>query len=343
MNKQGYISKVRSELKSEVKHNKTSIEKLASSFGIKNKNLVKEYTELAIVLNAREVAHNNELNTYQKYQEIVALYNSQVNLSMRTSMSMLMQQYSTASPISFLASSYVLNKNPKARYFEPSAGNGLLTIALPYKQTTVNELDDVRLENLKEQPFAKVHNFDALQIPHTYDRKFEGVVTNPPFGSLSEPIFFGKFKIKGLEQAMSLKALQTMKDSGKCAIIIGGHTAWDEQGRVKAGKNRIFLNYLYHFYNVEDIIPINGSKLYSRQGTSFDTRLILINGAKEHPEGASPLKNKLHSTVVNTHEELWERVGLERSKFKAESSKDKDNLLIQELEAEAIIIIQLQG
>jgi hypothetical protein len=120
---------------------------------------------------------------------------------------------------------------------------------------------------------------------------------------------------------MSLKALQTMKDNGKCAIIIGGHTSWDEQGRVKAGKNRIFLNYLYHFYNVEDVIPINGKKLYSRQGTSFDTRLILINGAKERPEGASPLKNKLHSTVVNTHQELWERVGLGNS-----SKQDEETL-----------------
>jgi len=256
-----------------------------------------------------------------------------------------MQQYSTPAPISFLASSYVYRGNEfhKNKFFEPSAGNGLLTIALPYNQTTVNELDDVRLENLKEQPFAKVHNFDALEIPHAYDRKFDGVVTNPPFGSLSEPMFFGKFKIKGLEHAMSLKALQTMKDNGKCAIIIGGHTVWDEQGRVKSGKNRIFLNYLYHFYNVEDIILINGSKLYSRQGTSFDTRLILISGSKKVPNGASPLKSKLHSTVVNTHGELWKRVALgNSSKLKVRSTKNEE-LILMELESEAIITLQKQG
>ena len=342
MNKQGYIQKVREELKSEVKYNKTSIEKLAKTYGIDNKNLVKEYTELAIVLNAREIASNNRLTTYEQYQEIVDLYENQVNLSMRTSMSMLMQQYSTPAPISFLASSYILTDDTNAQYLEPSAGNGLLTIALPYEQTTVNELDEIRLENLKEQPFANVHNFDALQIPHNYNRKFNGVITNPPFGSLSEPMLFGKFKIKGLEHAMSLKALQCMKDSGKSAIIIGGHTDWDDKGRVKAGKNRIFLNYLYHFHNVEDIIPINGSKLYSRQGTSFNTRLILINGSKKVPNGASPLKNELHSKVVNTHEELWERVGLTSSNVKAESSKI-DDLLVLELEAEAIIILQMQS
>ena len=105
-----------------------------------------------------------------------------------------------------------------------------------------------------------------------------------------------------------------------------------DQGRVTAGHNRIFLNYLFHFYVVEDIIPINGKKLYSRQGTSFNTRLILINGAKEKPEGAAPLKNKLHSTMVDTHEELWERVGLDITNNKSQ----------MKLRAKAILIKQKQ-
>ena len=370
MDKKGYISKVREDLKQGVRHSKTSLEKLATAFGITNKNLVKEFTELAIVLDAREIAQDSSLTTYKKYLDIVSLYQSQVNLSMRTSMSVLMQQYSTPAPISFLASSYVLKQDglsgykafkklaPKDNhkiignahlhpersenhplYLEPSAGNGLLTIALPYSQTYVNELDDVRLGNLKEQPFAKVSNWDALHPPFALNRKFDGVVTNPPFGVLSEPMMFGNFKIKRLEHAMSLKALQCMKDNGKAAIIIGGHTTWDSQGRVTAGTNRIFLNYLYHFYNVEDIIPINGKKLYSRQGTSVNTRLILINGVKTKPEGAAPLKNTLHSTVVNSHEELWDRVWLEPPA----SSLKQLNQAIATLRAKAILIKQQQS
>ncbi|MDA3906980.1 MAG: hypothetical protein PF484_12990 [Bacteroidales bacterium] len=370
MDKKGYISRIREDLRNARKHSKTTIESIAKSFGITNKNLVKEYTELAIILNAREVAHDSSLSTYEKYLDIVAIYKSQVNLSMRTSMSVLMQQYSTPAPISFLASSYIIksgslsgykafknivkgstkgkivgnahkhpNYNISPQYLEPSAGNGLLTIALPYHQTYVNELDDVRLENLKQQPFAKVSSWDALQPPKAYDRKFDGIVTNPPFGSLSEPILFGKFKIKRLEHAMALNALRCMKDDGKAAIIIGGHTTWDEHGRVTAGTNRIFLNYLYHFYNVDDIIPINGKKLYSRQGTSINTRLILIDGAKAVPEGAAPLKNKLHSMVVNSHEELWDRVGL--GKYKSPQPKSNDVKVIK-LRAKAILIKQKQ-
>lgn len=368
MDKSGYISKIREELKTGIRYSKTTVERLAKGYDIANKNLVKEFTELAIVLNAREIAHSSSLSTYEKYQEIVALYQSQVNLSLRTSMSVLMQQYSTPAPISFLASSYVLKqgnlsgykafknivkggKNAKIVgnahlhsqqrenqpiYLEPSAGNGLLTIALPYQQTYVNELDDVRLSNLKEQPFANVSSWDALKPPFEFHGKFDGVVTNPPFSALSEPIMFGNFKIKRMEHAMCLAALRCMKDNGKAAIIIGGHTTWDEQGRVTSGHNRIFLNYLYHFYEVEDIIPINGKKLYSRQGTSFNTRLILINGAKSKPEGAAPLKNKLHSTMVNTHEELWDRIGLDKPKI---SSNDMN---IAKLRAKAILIKQKQ-
>ncbi len=336
--KQGYISRIREDLLNGRKHSKTTIESIAKGFGITNKNLVKEYTELAIVLNAREIAHVGSLTTYEKYLDIVALYQSQVNLSMRTSMSVLMQQYSTPAPISFLASSYVRNTNDDSLYLEPSAGNGLLTIALPYHQTCVNELDDVRLSNLKEQPFAKISSWNALKPPYAYDRKFDGVVTNPPFGTLSEPMLFGNFKIKRLEHAMCLAALRCMKDNGKAAIIIGGHTSWDAHGRVSAGQNRIFLNYLYHFYNVEDIIPINGKKLYSRQGTSFNTRLILIDGAKFKPEGAAPLKNKLHSTTVNSHEELWDRVWLENP----QRNKNNKQLSLVKLRAKAILLKQKQ-
>nr|WP_321411179.1 hypothetical protein [uncultured Carboxylicivirga sp.] len=368
MDKQGYISRIQADLKQTIRHNKTSIESIAKGFGITNKNLVKEFTELAIVLNAREIAQDDKLTTYEKYLDIVALYQSQVNLSMRTSMSVLMQQYSTPAPISFLASSYVLksqtlsgykafknivkassdkivgnahvhpNYQGTPLYLEPSAGNGLLTIALPYSQTYVNELDDVRLSNLNEQPFAKVSSWDALNPPYAYDKKFNGVVSNPPFGTLSEPILFGKFKIKRLEHAMCLKALRCMKDNGKAALIIGGHTTWDDQGRVTAGQNRIFLNYLYHFYNVEDIIPINGKKLYSRQGTSFNTRLILIDGAKFKPDGAAPLKNALHSTMVNSHEEIWDRIGLESH---PKTSKP-DNMSLLKIRAKAILIKQKQ-
>lgn len=305
-----FVEKIREDLNNGVKHNKRSVEKLAASFGIENKILVKELTELAIVLNARDIAHGPG-TLHERFTEIVNLYHNQVNLSMRSSHSIMLQQYSTPAPISFLASSYVKSNNPNAMYFEPSAGNGLLTTALPYAQTWVNELDETRYENLKKQPFAKVTRQDATKMFDLYLEKFDGVVSNPPFGTLLQAVEYEGFAIKTLDHAMCINALACMKDDGKAALIIGAHTQWDAKGRVQAGKNRIFLNYLYHHYHVEDIILVDGKKLYSRQGTAFNTRLILINGRKAKPEGAAPLKSSLLSEIVTDYGRFFERVGLD--------------------------------
>jgi hypothetical protein len=107
---------------------------------------------------------------------------------------------------------------------------------------------------------------------------------------------------------MALRALDAMAFDGKAAIIIGGHTQWDDKGRIQAGKNRIFFNYLYSHYNVDDVININGHKLYSKQGTAFNVRLILVDGRKEKPQGAAPINNPERDTEVKSFEELYERI-----------------------------------
>ncbi len=318
-----FVGKVMKEFSDKKKHNKTSIEKIAQTFGIKNPNLIKELTELAIVSQARLiVAHNQNDGDGEKksYDEIVELYYSQVNLSQRTSQSMLLQQYSTPAPIAYIAGLYIRRRG--GFYLEPSAGNGLLTIALPMQDTIVNEIDDIRRRNLMSQDFYYVWSQDAtLPFPEKYRYNFTGIVTNPPFGTLDEPISFDGYKIKTLDHLMALRALDCMKDDGKAAIIIGGHTTWDEHGRIQAGKNRIFFNYLYAHYYVEDVILIDGHKLYSRQGTSFDVRLILIAGRKPKPEGFAPLKNETMSKIVDDFDDLWERVRIAIAKAKAKALK----------------------
>lgn len=304
-----FLEEIETDLRNHKKHNKRTVEKAAATYGITNKNIVKETTELAIVKIARSVATQKNKSDYDKYLEIVELYKHQVNLSHRTSQSMLLQQYSTPAPIGYIGGLYILKKNnSEAHYFEPSAGNGLLTIALPIRNTIVNEIDDIRLQNLRTQDFEHITSQDAT-IPFTeYYKKFNGVITNPPFGTLLDAVDYDGFRIKTLDHLMALRTLDTMKDNGKAAIIIGGHTNWDDKGRIQAGKNRLFFNYLYSRYNVDDVILIDGHKLYSRQGTAFDVRLILIDGRKEKTEGFAPLKNKEAATVIYDFEDLWYRV-----------------------------------
>jgi hypothetical protein len=63
---------------------------------------------------------------------------------------------------------------------------------------------------------------------------------------------------------------------------------------------------LYKNFFVDDVILVNGD-LYSKMGTSFDIRIILINGRRPKPEGYAPKKQETKHTVVNSFEELYER------------------------------------
>jgi P-loop containing NTP hydrolase pore-1/C-terminal domain on Strawberry notch homologue len=329
-NLQAFVDYVRISLQKKVKHNKTSIEKVAKQFSIIDKTEVKELTELAIVLEARRIVNDATLNTQEKFNTIVELYNGQVNLSHRTSQSMLLQQYSTPAPIAFIAGIFcgldtLENNNGKA--FEPSAGNGLLTIAGNPKCILVNEIDYARSRNLASQPYINVWRTDATKPFNTIQKTFDAVITNPPFGKLDTKVKYEQFEFNTLDHVMALRALDTMKDDGKASIIIGGHTEWDEQGRIQAGKNRIFFNYLYRHYNVLDVIPINGQKLYSRQGTSFNTRLILIDGRKKEPNGVAPLYNATTDVEVFTFENLYERVMIQTQIKQTQLEREANDLL----------------
>jgi P-loop containing NTP hydrolase pore-1/C-terminal domain on Strawberry notch homologue len=325
-----FLQHIRRELDAKNKHNKKSIEHIAGSYGITDKTQIKEYTEYAIVLKARFIAQQN-LSVEQRYWQIVDLYHSQVNLSHRTSQSILLQQYSTPAPIAFLAGIFV-NADHDISLFEPSAGNGLLTITANPGDVIVNEIDEVRRSNLDDQGYNQVLKQDATLPFKGFEKKFDAVITNPPFGILNQPVKYETFGIETLDHLMALRALDTMKDNGKAAIIIGGHTRWDKKGRIQLGKNRIFFNYLYSRYYVVDMINIDGHKLYSRQGTSFDVRLILINGRKRTPSGVAPVRNAELDSVVDSFEGLYERV--------IAVTEQREHIFMKpiELEAEALAL-----
>ena len=332
------------------KSNKRSIEKLASSFGIQDKNTIKEITENAIVTIARNISNQQNKSVRNRFDEITNLYNSQVNLSHRTSQSMLLQQYSTPATIAFLIGIYCNIDNP-GNYYEPSAGNGMLTIANSGKDFTVNEIDKIRYDNLKYQNvFKKITKQDSSS--DTYRAKyFDAIITNPPFGSLKDKqdwLQLGDYTIKHLDHKMAILGLNSLKNSGRAAIIVGGHTTWDEKGRITAGKNRIFLSYLYKNYNVEDIILIDGRALYSKMGTAFNIRVILINGRKEKPIGFAPLKNKKLFEVVKTTDQLYNRFSQYFKTSQKNSTKKlhkKMSLLlkIEQIKAQQQEILQSNG
>lgn len=301
-NKKAFVASIKSKLGTE-KLNIVSIRKIAAENGfvdIKDTTL-QEYVELAIISKARDIVSQN-ISQDEKYKQIVDLYNSQPTISMRSSERIEKQQYSTPIPMSFLAGEFVNAINPKL-LLEPSSGNGMMVFNVDPNIVIANEIDQVRLENLSEQGFKMVTEQDGTT--EFYIPKVDAVVTNPPFGKSDARDYKG-YKISGLDEQMVVNALENLSENGRASIIIGGHTKYKSNGTLAGEK--AFFNYLYNFYNVSDVINMDGG-LYSKQGTSYPTRLILINGLRNSNQRVyAPLEKNTNTDIVTTFDELQNRV-----------------------------------
>lgn len=282
------------------------LRKIAERVGLKDikDTDLQELAETAIVKRARGIASSESTNDAVKFERIKTLYENQPSLNQRDSERVMKQQYSTPAPYAFLADMYVKgNGKVIESALEPSAGNGMLTIGLPMDKVHVNDIDAQRLANLRRQGFKNVTSQDGTQ-PFA-DKDVDVVVTNPPFGSATPKEYDG-YKISSLEGQMAINALESMKDDGRAAIIIGGKTEYAKNGSLNP-KDKAFLGYLYSHYNVEDVINVDGG-LYAKQGTSYPTRMILINGRRLNENAFPPVKDKARAETVKDYDELYKRI-----------------------------------
>lgn len=282
------------------------LRKIAERVGLKDikDTDLQELAETAIVKRARGIASSESTNDAVKFERIKTLYENQPSLNQRDSERVMKQQYSTPAPYAFLADMYVKgNGKVIESALEPSAGNGMLTIGLPMDKVHVNDIDSQRLANLRRQGFKNVTSQDGTQ-PFA-DKDVDVVVTNPPFGSATPKEYDG-YKISSLEGQMAINALESMKDDGRAAIIIGGKTEYAKNGSLNP-KDKAFLGYLYSHYNVEDVINVDGG-LYAKQGTSYPTRIILINGRRLDENAFPPVKDKARAEAVKDYDELYKRI-----------------------------------
>ena len=269
---------------------------------------MQELVELAMTNETGNVALKYINSDKQKfgYDIILAMYNMQPLLNARDSTRFEKQQYSTPTPFGYVMGQFVQAGRPVESVLEPSAGNGALTITFPSEIVHVNDIDERRLDNLRTLGYKDVTNRDAL-LP--FDESVDAVMTNPPFGTTTAKEFDGGlFKISSLEGLMAINALDSMKDNGRAAIVIGGNTSYRENGAMQSKDMKLF-SYLYSHYNVVDVINLDG-EMYKRNGTKYDVRIILINGRKTGPfkRIAPPVKSKARAEQVKTFDELYKRI-----------------------------------
>jgi PAS domain-containing protein len=254
--------------------------------------LLQELVEDGLVRAAREVTERMGSGNKEAYDLICKLYEMQPTISARSSNRIKMQQYSTPLPMAWNADRFAMHGKDRGQVLEPTAGNGMLVFGVPAKQVHANELDETRLANLREQGFAQVTQQDATE-PFEGGKKYDAIISNPPFGKREAAEYDGKM-IGGLDPQITLNALASMKDDGRAAIIIGGNMEYAANGGIKNMKP--FFTYLYDHYNVKGVVDMDG-KLYAKQGTTFPTRMILIDGRRSEEERAQsavypPVKTK---------------------------------------------------
>lgn len=263
------------------------LRKRASELGMEVDNdrrtdiLLQELVEDGLVRAAREVVGRKGRDSRASYDLICKLYEMQPTIAARSSNRIKMQQYSTPLPMAWIANRFAMANKADGKVLEPTAGNGMLVFTVPVEQVRANELDETRLDNLREQGFAEVTQQDATE-PFAGGMQYDAVIANPSFGKREAVEYDGKM-IPGLDPQITLNALASMKDDGRAAIIIGGNMEYAINGAIKSMKP--FFTYLYDHYNVKGVIDMSGG-LYAKQGTTFPTRMILIDGRRSNEERA---------------------------------------------------------
>lgn len=253
---------------------------LANDHGITEKD-AQERVESVLVEIGREIAQDPARSGLERFEALVDLYNNQPRFSKRTSTSVSLQAYSTPLPLAFAASA-MIEIGPKTTLYEPTAGLGALTMAAEPGKTDVNELGELRRAELGAKGYRSVTGEDASKW--TPSTRYDRVIANPPFGALKPNVNRDGFIIKKLEQQISIKALDAMKDDGSAALILGANLHAGKLGQ----SDRIFLNYLLNNYYVSGNYEVSGD-LYANQGAKFPVRLILVTGRRAESLGKQDL------------------------------------------------------
>lgn len=280
--------------------------------------LVDESIERALVRVARKIVQTNS-DPESVFDQLVDLYQRQPTLGTRSSTSVLQQAYSTPLPIASLAASLV-GITPKSTVYEPTAGNGALLLHTNPTRVTANELNEERSIELRNQGYRVTQHNAVHYLP---SQLHDIVITNPPFGSVTEGgstkrYQLGKLITTQIDHAIALQALQSMKPDGKAVLILGGKLGDDEErrsDRYHTRESRAFFYSLYQSYNVTDHFSIWGS-LYRKQGAGFPIDLIVIEGqgqsSRSLPAADVPriyksfeqLKEHLHATLLQQSQSL---------------------------------------
>lgn len=253
-----------------------------------------------------------EMPADEGLKELRTLMSQITSQGVRTDEQLKNQQFSTPPTESYVAAKAAALK-PTDVVLEPSAGNGGLAVwpKAMGVEVHVNEISERRQEMLQAAGFGKPTAHDGEIINSLLDPKIKPTVIlmNPPFSASTQKSFEAKNTSQyGFNHVDS--ALQRLEDNGRLVAILGGGQANEPNGgaSLTGGAAAKWFERIADKYNVRANIRVDG-KEYQKYGTSFATRLIVIDKDGPTPSRVAVGKIKSWSSVkqasVKTLEEAY--------------------------------------
>ena len=261
------------------------------------------FDAMEAAVNRYIVAHGKrwmEMDPQEALKEIRAFQAKLTSQGVRTEEQIKKQQFSTPPTESYVAAR-VAALSPSDVVLEPSAGNGGIA-AWPLSigaQVFVNEIASRRQEMLRAAGFGEPtgHNGEIIHALLDPSIKPTVILMNPPF---SAGALGGRNRnVYGFNHVES--ALQRLENGGRLVAILGGGKANEPNGgaSLTAANSGAWFKKIAKLYNVRANVRIDG-KEYAKYGTSFATRLIVID-----KDGPTPDLTKVLNRNVDTLEEAY--------------------------------------
>jgi len=202
-----------------------------------------------------------------------------------------MQQFSTPPHYAY-AVNWLANIKPSDRVLEPSAGVGGLAVFAKNAGATVqgNELSERRRELLKQLGIDEITGEDAEQIHNILpmEKRPTVVVMNPPFSQAAHRV--KTQKIIGTDLKHIEAALQYLQDGGRLVAIMGDSLHGGESQRF-----RDWVSGIQKKYHFRAIVSIADRNIYKKYGTSFPTKVLVIDKVNNPLVGQAPLRKSVES------------------------------------------------
>ncbi|WP_238528714.1 DNA methyltransferase family protein [Kordia algicida] len=304
------------------KHKKPTeaqIEDFSKKFHVLNDEVLQESIELSAIAFFR-----NGYNHLREEFLVGAMSHFWRNLQYERSFASDKEQYEHSHilplPIAMMIGKYIQSSKITSIY-DPTAGSGHLLVGLETKKVHANEVSELKRTSLDFLRFKNITSYNPLEpTPKEMHKSFDAVICNPPnmisnittnqkddiIDKYIENKHFLNHYLRQKAYIIAL-ALLNLKNDGKAVIVLDGHIIFDEEGRIKYYRG--FLNWLYKYYCVRDIINLD-SFILSKDTTKTQKKmLVLIEGRKENPRYDTPTKeNQPHlANVVGSLDKLWER------------------------------------